>query len=154
TPAAERVPRPRQSATPHPPGWAEAVAEPTSPTSRCRTLACRVTRRSSDRATFCLSPIAFGSFDLGSLLLLSSGLSTRCGQLGLHASFKLLDSLPELLVLAFQLARLGLLAPGEEGIGGPPVDAHLTRRVDGGDQKSHLQREKLDVQDVDHDVAG
>jgi len=43
---------------------------------------------------------------------------------------------------------------GEEGVRRPPVDAHLLRGVGGGDEQPHLQREQLDVEDVDDDVAG
>ena len=36
----------------------------------------------------------------------------------------------------------------------PPVDPHLARPVDGGDQQPQLDRQQLDVEQVDLDVAG
>src|SRR4051794_19411179 len=35
----------------------------------------------------------------------------------------------------------------------PPVDAHLTRPLDGGDEQAQLDRQQLDVEQVDLDVA-
>src|SRR5207244_1299790 len=42
----------------------------------------------------------------------------------------------------------------EERAAGPPVDAHLSRLVDRRDQEPDVDREELDLDETDADVAG
>src|SRR3954467_7103067 len=54
------------------------------------------------------------------------------------------------------VALLELLARGARPAPGglPPVDAHLARPVDRGDEQPQLDRQQLDVEQVDLDVPG
>src|SRR4051794_1313559 len=65
------------------------------------------------------------------------------------------EPFPQLAVL---LLELSVLAAGIEllqrAVALPPVDAHLARAIDRCDQQPQLDRQQLDVQQVDLDVAG
>src|SRR4051794_33169620 len=66
-----------------------------------------------------------------------------------------LEALAQLLVLLLErrptLFRVEAL---QRRVALPPVDAHLTGAVDRGDQQPKLDRQQLDVEQVDLDVAG
>ena len=79
------------------------------------------------------------------------------GQLGLvlvaageTAPFQRLEALAQPAVLVLQLA----VPRGLGGIALPPVDPHLLGPVDRGHHEPQLDRQQLDVQQVDLDVAG
>src|SRR3954451_16303510 len=68
-----------------------------------------------------------------------------------HRLLELLDALAQVAVLAVEL----LARPARERrVGLPPVDPHLARPVDRGDEQPQLDGQQLDVEQVDLDVAG
>src|SRR4051794_4179784 len=65
-------------------------------------------------------------------------------------ALELLDALAQLAVLMVELAA-GLARQRRVGL--PPVDPHLAGPVDGGDEQPQLDRQQLDVEEVDLDVT-
>src|SRR5215207_3451265 len=60
------------------------------------------------------------------------------------------EALAQLLVLPLELARVA----AQGGVGLPPADAHFLRLVDRRDEQPEPDRQQLDVEQVDLDVAG
>src|ERR687888_1363231 len=88
----------------------------------------------------------------------SAAQRARCSLIA-HAELALqpLETLLQLAVLLLELARASVLSGGEalqRRVALPPVDAHLPRAVHRRDQQAQLDRQQLDVEQVDLDVAG
>src|SRR5207248_7592619 len=65
-----------------------------------------------------------------------------------------LDVPEPLFELRFAFLQLRFRRSRQRRVAAPPVDAELLRLVGGGDEKPKLDREQLDVEQVDRDVAG
>jgi len=71
-------------------------------------------------------------------------------QISQWAALEAIQALAQKAVLLGQLARVGV----ERGVALPPVDPHLLRLVDRGDDQAQLDGQELDVEQVDLDVSG
>src|SRR5690242_4847870 len=67
-----------------------------------------------------------------------------------------LQALAQLAVLALEPVAVAVARSEalQRRIALPPVDAHLARALDGGDEQAQLDGQQLDVEQVDLDVAG
>src|SRR6478735_1037288 len=71
----------------------------------------------------------------------------------LHLPLEPIEPLAQLLVLLLQPPLPVAVEVLQGGVALPPVDPHLARLVDRGDDQPQLDRQQLDVEQVDLDVA-
>src|SRR3954452_4385942 len=106
------------------------------------TRTARAFSRASARACATTSPTS-------SAAIAASAARRSASRTVAHLPLELLEAIAQVAVLLDELAP-GLARQG--GIGLPPVDGHLARPVDRGDQEAQLDGQQLDVEQVDLDV--